>query len=139
MPLERKWPGRTCECGVSTVFWHMCIRVIHAPKSVSVWARVSRDVATLHGATPPHDSNCSGGGWPCGSYRGAWSSPAAAPPAQPCAVGREVHFSFAWTHCLKILLLASPLPSAIRAHQLQPFRSKKRCLLEQLAGGRAAQ
>lgn len=62
MPLERKWPGRTCECGVSTVFWHMCIRVIHAPKSVSVWARVSRDVATLHGATPPHDSNCSGGG-----------------------------------------------------------------------------
>lgn len=62
MPLERKWPGRTCECGVSTIFWHMCIRVIHAPKSVSVWARVSRDVATLHGATPPHDSNCSGGG-----------------------------------------------------------------------------
>lgn len=42
----------------------MCIRMIHAPESVSVWARVSRDVATLHGATPPHDSNCSGGGDP---------------------------------------------------------------------------
>lgn len=60
-------------------------------------------------------------------------------PAQPCAVGREVHSSFAWTHCLKILLLALPLPSATSAYQLQPLGSKKRCLLEQLVGGGAAQ
>ena len=32
-------------------------------------------------------------------------------------MGREVYYSFAWTHCLKVLLLASPLPSAASAHQ----------------------
>lgn len=50
---------------------------------------------------------------------------------------REVHSSFAWTHCLKILPLASPLPSAASAYQLQPLGSKKRCLLEQLVGGQS--
>lgn len=38
---------------------------------VFVWAHESRDVAALHGATPPHDSNCSGGGDPVAVTEGS--------------------------------------------------------------------
>lgn len=41
MPLEGKWPGRTYECGVSTICWHMCIHMIHTPESRDLCVSVS--------------------------------------------------------------------------------------------------
>lgn len=53
MPLERKWPGRTCECGVSTICWHMCIRDSCSRVCVCVGPCEQRCGYFLHGATLP--------------------------------------------------------------------------------------
>lgn len=47
---------------------------------------------------------------------GPGGSPAAALPVHPCAVVRQVHYAFAWTHCLKI-----PLPRAPSRPHLCPL------------------
>lgn len=39
---------------------------------------------------------------------GPGGSPAAALPVHPCAVVRQGHYAFAWTHCLKISLPRAP-------------------------------